>query len=366
MSTVNSTETNNMTVRPVPPDQVSPKAVLLSIFRLKYVFKRNWKILLGLVLAGGIIGFVKDKLTDKKVIYSATTTFNLGGASNSFGDMGALATAFGLGQAAPEANIFVGDNFMIYAKSRPVVEKTLMKTVNIKGKDTLLLNYYIRHGGILDDEWEENEELRTYSLPQAKKPEEYTMHDHKALAQIYTRIQNEIGVSQPERKSSFMQLRAGMEDEDLAKAFVETHLETIEEDYRQKQTKKTREMHELLKRRADSLGRELGLSETRLARYQDQNQQVVVAEGRVQETKLTRNSSFLTTVYFQALQSEENMKLSLIREAPLFTIIEPVSLPLFREVKSSAAMQVGIALGLFFSVIIIFFRETYRSIMQEG
>ncbi|GAA4463381.1 hypothetical protein GCM10023189_41330 [Nibrella saemangeumensis] len=323
--------------------------------------------MLGLILTGGIIGFLIDITKERKPIYTATMTFNLGGgSSNSFGDLGSLAGAFGLGQAAPEANIFVGDNFMIYAKSRPVVEKTLMKTVNINGKDTLLVNYYIQHSGIRDEEWEENDTLQAYSFPRAKKPEEYNKLDHVVLSQIYTRIQGEMGVTQPERKSSFMQLRAGMENEDLTKTFVETHLETIEEDYRQKQTKKTREMYDLLKKRTDSLGRALGMTETRLARYQDQNQQVVVAEGRIQETKLTRNSTFLTSVYFQALQNEENMRLSLIRESPLFTIIEPVALPLYKEVKATIGMQAGIALGLFLSIIIIFLRETYRSIMQEG
>lgn len=368
MSAVNSPDTNNSVVRPVPPDQISPKAVLLTIFKLKDVLRRNWKILVALTLIGGIIGLVIDLSNRKKPIYNAGITFNLGGGSSSSygGDLGALASAFGLGQAAPEANIFVGDNFMIYTKSRPLIEKTLMKTVKIKGKDTLLVNYYIQHSGIRDEDWEEQDTLRSYSFPRAKKPEEYTPMDNVVLAQIYTRIQNEMGVTQPERKSSFMQLRGGMQDPDLTVAFVQNHLATIEEDYRQKQTKKTREMYELLQKRADSLGRELGVTESRLARYIDQNQQMVVAEGRIQETKLNRNSSFLSGVYFQALQSAENMRLSLIKEAPLFTIIEPIAFPLGLEVKASIAIQAGIALGLVASLLIIFLRETYRSIMQDN
>lgn len=370
MSSTNLTtkDPNGMASQPLPPDQISPKSVVVRILKLKDVFRRNWKLLLILVAIGGIGGFIYDITHKKEPIYTATMTFNLGGgsSSNSFGELGSLASAFGLGQGASDANIFAGDNFMIYAQSRPVVEKTLMKTVKINGRDTLLLNYYIRHSGIRDEEWEKSDTLRALYFPRAKTPEEYSKLERVAMSQIYARIKSEMTVSQPERKSSFMELRCGMQDEMLAASFIENHLNTIEQDYRQKQTKKTREMYDLLTSRADSIARVLTGTENKLAQYMDQNQQVVVAQGQINQTKLTRNSSFLSTIYYQALQSADNMRLSLIREAPLFTIIEPVELPLYKEIITPIGMQAGIALGLILALIIIFLRETYRSVMKES
>ena len=372
MASTNLTDTNNSNNlsahRPLPPDQISPKSVVLRIFGLKDVFRRNWKLLLILTAIGGVIGFVYDTMHKKKPIYNATMLFNLGGGaptSGFGGDLGALAGALGMGQGTADANIFVGDNFLIYAKSRPVVEKTLMKTDTINGKDTLLVNYYIRHSGIRDEEWEKSDTLRSFYFKKATKPEDYTKLEQLAMSDIYTRIKTEMSVTLPERKSSFMELRCGMQDEMLAATFIDAHLKTIEEDYRRKQTKKSREMYDLLTNRADSLARLLSGTESRLANYMDQNQQVVVAQGRIMESKLTRNSTFLTTLYYQALQSADNMRLSLIREAPLFTILEPVAFPLYREVKTPVGMQAGIALGLVLSLIIIFLRETYRSVMRE-
>ena len=186
------------------------------------------------------------------------------------------------------------------------------------------------------------------------------------MSQIYAKIKNgELNVDQPERKSSFMELKVGMEDEDLAKTFVETHLKTIEEDYKQKQTKKSREMLELLKFRRDSLYYLVTGNDSRLARYMDQNQQLVIAEGKLTEANLTRKSTFLTQQYYAAVQSEENMRMSLIRESPLFTNIERVQLPLYKEVITSIAMQAGIVLGLILSLLIVFLRETYLSVMRE-
>lgn len=362
------TDLNNPVPRPLPPDEISPKAVVLRLFRLKHVFQRNWKLLIVLPLLGATGGLIYNLTHVKNPTYTASILFNLGGGSSSGGlggDLGGLASAFGLGQGAPDANIFSGDNFLIYATSRPVVEKTLMKTVKINGRDTLLVNYYIRHSGIRDKEWKESDSLRSFGFDRPKTPAQCTEQDLIVLSQIYGRIKAEIGVTQPERKSSFMELRCNMEDENLATAFAENHLNTIEDDYRKKQTKKTREMYDLLTARVDSIQRLLTGTENRLAQYVDQHQQVVVAQGQMMQTKLTRNSSFLTSLYYSALQSADNMRLSLIRESPLFTIITPVQRPLLRETQDPVGVQAGTALGLILALILVFFRETYRSVMRE-
>lgn len=354
--------------RPLPPDQISPKAVMLRILGLKSVARRNWKLVIAVMIIGGIGGFIYDMLNKPRPHFVGSIMFNLGGgsAANSFGDLGQLAGAFGLSSGAPDANIFVGDNFLIYAQSRPVVEKTMMQVDTINGKDTLLVNYYIRHSGIRDKEWEDNDSLRSFYFQRAKKPEEYTRLERMAMADIYGRVKGEMSVKQPERKSSFMELGCAMENEQLAAHFLTKHLRTIEEDYQRKQTKKTREMYDLLNARADSIARKLTGTENQLARTIDQNQSVVVAQARITENKLTRNSTFLTTLYYQVLQQADNMRLSLIRETPLFTVIEPVTLPLIYEGGTGyRGIQVGLILSFVLAVIIVFLRETYRSVMRE-
>ncbi|GAB2542418.1 hypothetical protein [Spirosoma aerophilum] len=372
MDSSNATDstTNNhlAATRPLPPDQISPKSVLLKVSQIKYVFQRNWKLLAAFVIIGGIIGFIYDKSHRKKITYTGTIMFNLGGGSSGGGfggELGQLAGAFGLSSGAPDANIFTGDNFLIYAKSRPVIEKTLMQTDTIKGKDTLLVNYYIRHSGIRDLEWEDNDSLRAFYFKRPKLPSEYTKLEQIAMTDIFTRIGTEMALKQPERKSSFIELSCFMEDEDLAASFLSTHLKTIETDYQKKQTKKTREMYDLLTERADSLARLVTGTESSLAQFMDQNQQVVVAQARIRESKLTRTSGFLTNLYYQVLQQQDNMRLSLIRETPLFTIIKPIYFPLYREVIATAGLQLGIVLGLILAILVVFFRETYRSIMRE-
>ncbi len=352
----------------LPPNQLSPIEVMERAKKFQYILRRNWYILLGTVLVGGLIGFYNDATSKKKTIYSGKIIFNLGGGGGGGGQMaelGALASAFGLGQAAPEANIFTGDNFMLYTKSRPVLEKTLMKTVVVRDTAHLLVNYYIKHSGILDNEWEESDDLRDFTFAAAKPREKYTKKEIAAMADIHARLADELTIKQVDRKSTFMAMIAGMENVELAKAFVENHIVTIEDDYKQKQTKKTRDMLSLLERRVDSLYRKMSGTENRLATYMNQNQQVVVAEGQLRQERLSRNSTFLTQQYYGAVASLDNMRLSLIREQPLFTIIEPVILPLFRNVPVKAAMQIGLAIGLVLGIVAIFIRETLRNLKRS-
>ncbi len=372
MASQNLTDTKNpnhlVAAQPLPPDQISPKAVLMRVFQLKHVARRNWKILLVLVILGGIIGFVYDLTHQKPPIYNGSILFNLGGGSagGGMGDLGALAGAFGLGSGAPDANIFTGDNFLIYATSRPIVEKTLMQSDTINGKDTLLVNYYIQHSGIRDKEWKDDEKMRSFYFQRPKTPNQYTKLEQAAMGAIYGRITSEFVLKQPERKSSFIEIGGFMEHERLTATFIQKHLQTIEKDYQSKQTRKTKEMYDLLKKRTDSLAGKMTGTEVALARYMDQNQQMVVAQGRIKESTLSRNSSYLTGLYYQALQSMDNMRLSLIRETPLFTIIKPIYFPLYKETKATVGLQAGIAISLLLAVVIVFLRETYRSIMKES
>ncbi|WP_234734306.1 hypothetical protein [Tellurirhabdus bombi] len=359
---------SNPPVNTLPPDQISPKAVIMRVIQIKNAVLRNWKLIIIFMVIGGIGGFILDYFTKKKTIYTAVLTFNLGGGSSgssSFGELGALAGAFGLAGGAPDANIFTGDNFLVYSRSRPVIEKTLLKEVTVNGKKNLLVNYYIEKGGIREDEWEDDDTLRNIRF--TKKPiAKFTLLENIAMGQIFERIKGETTLYQPDRKSSFIELRVGMEQEFLAKVFAENLLTTIEEDYKVKQTKKTREMYDVLSHRADSLARLLNRTESNLARYIDQNQQMVVAEGQIQQTRLSRNSTFLQSQYLGALQQVDNLRLSLIKEAPLFTVIEPVSLPLVKDVTDPRGTEAGIILGLILGVVVIFFRETFRSIMNEA
>lgn len=365
METIDS---RNTAQNQLPPDQISPKEVVTRVVLFKNELRKSWKMIVGVMIVCGIIGFIIDVNLDKRPTYTAWITFNLGGGSgqSNLGELGSLAGMFGLGGGAPDANIFTGENFMYYVVSRPIITRSLLKEVDTLGiKKDLMINYYIQNSGIQEDEWEDEDTLRNLRFIPGKLPKDFTRLENKALDGVFNRIKGETMIVQLDRKSSFLTLRTGMHSELLAATWLEILLETVQEDYTAKQTKKTKEMLTLMERRLDSLGTVLNRNDSNLARYIDQNQQIVVASGQLQQSKLTRNSTFLQQMYYSAVQSVDNLNLSLIKEAPLFTIVEPVSLPLFKDSPEPYATQAGLVLGLMLALIFIFLKQTYQSIMQS-
>jgi hypothetical protein len=170
---------------------------------------------------------------------------------------------------------------------------------------------------------------------------------------------------QDDKKLSYITLSAILENEQLAKAWTEVLLETLENSYQKFQTKKSREMMHIMQRRVDSLGAVLNHTESKLARVTDVNIDAVVVQGRVDQTRLTRSSTFVTSLYLEASRSLESLKMSIIKESPLFTVVEPVYLPLDKRVFAIDNTIFGVIIGLFLSALILVIRETYRSALQE-
>jgi hypothetical protein len=185
------------------------------------------------------------------------------------------------------------------------------------------------------------------------------------LGRVFLRIRDETNIQQDNKKLSYISLTGILENEQLAKVWVELLLETLEDFYQKNQTKKSREMMVILERRVDSLASVLNRTESKLARVTDVNIDAVVVQGRVDQTRLTRSSSFVSSLYLEASRNLENIKMSIIKESPLFTVVEPVYLPLDKRVFSIDNTIFGIVIGLFLSFIILIIRESYRAAMLE-
>jgi hypothetical protein len=145
--------TTTQTLQPIPEDELSPKEVVEKVLVVKTALFRNWKMILLLPIVGFGIGYAMDTYLKKPNTYEANVVFNLGGGSQASG-LGDVAGLLGLGNA-PDANIFTGENFFYFVKSRPVLERNLMKEVEIHGRKEIFANFYIDSSGIKTSDWEE-------------------------------------------------------------------------------------------------------------------------------------------------------------------------------------------------------------------
>ncbi|WP_247234975.1 hypothetical protein [Telluribacter sp. SYSU D00476] len=350
-------------IQTVPEDQISPKEIVLKVVAFKNTLLRNWKILLLFIVLGAGIGYVLDIYMKKPATYEATVVFNLGGGSS--GPANEMAGLLGLGGGAPDANIFTGENFFYFVTSRPVIERALMKEVDVYGQKILFANFYIDSSGIKKD-WEEAEakDLINFRFT-TNDLEKLSLQERLVLNQIVERTKGATTVASLDRKSSFTQLTTNSQNSTLAKTWANTLLETVEEVYTENQTFKTRKTLRLLQRRADSLAVILGRTEARLAREMDYSTQIVVPEGKVSVNKLERNTTFIQGLYMETMRNVENTRVSLIREAPLFTIIEPVKSPLDMNIDTGQRMKVGLLIGFVFGLFFIYIKDVYANVMAD-
>jgi hypothetical protein len=346
----------------VSEEQITPREVILKIASAKNALAKSWKVILLLIALGFGIGYAMDVYLVKPNSYEATIVFNMGGSTQS-SDMGNLAGLFGM-SSATDANIFTGDNFFYFVESRPVIERALLRNVVVHGKPVILANFVIDSSGIKDDEWEDRPTLHSFRFTQTN-PDSLDMDSRVVLNELVIKLKSITDIATLERKSSFIALTASIQNETLAALWVKTLLKTVEEVYTEKQTKKSRNTLTLLQRRADSLAIILGKTEHRLAKEMDYSTQLIVPEAQISVNKLTRNTSFLQTLYYEAMGNAEKMRVSLVREAPLFTLIEDVKVPLDLKSESKKRAKIGALVGLMLALIYVYVKTIYRTILDD-
>jgi hypothetical protein len=288
--------------------------------------------------------------------------FNLGGGSQASG-LGDVAGLLGLGNA-PDANIFTGENFFYFVKSRPVLERNLMKEVEIHGKKEIFANFYIDSSGIKTSDWEERPDLQKFHF-QNNDIKKLDLNSRIVLNAIVKRAAEATEIASLDRKSSFIAISTKMENETLAGMWVTTLLKTVEEMYTENQTQKTRKTLRLLQHRADSLASVLGIAEHKLARQMDYSQQIMLPEAKVSANSMERKSTFLQQLYYEAMANAEKMRVSLVREAPLFTEIEGIKVPLDVKSEDKRNAKIGALAGLMIALIFTYFRTVLTPVRVE-
>jgi len=348
----------------LPDDQFTLKDVMASVITAKTVLVRNWKIVLLFSALGLGIGWALDYFMKKPPSYQAEVTFNLGSAGASGGGLpSGLGNLFGMGATA-DANIFTGENFFIWVKSGPVLERALMKEVNTGGRKVMLANFFIDSSGITEKRWEDLPHWQTFRFKRSD-PDSFNLEERTILNDVITFASDITTIDEPNRKSSFMRLSVSTINENLSRAWASTLLETVDEFYAEIQTTKTRRTLKLLESRADSLYRILVGSESKLARESEYATIAVGPDVQTRIKQMTRNSEFIQQLYLEARAGVEQTRVSLVREAPLFTIIEPIKNPLDLSFDSGQKKKIGLLIGLMLSLIFIYIRSAYTAALEE-
>jgi len=338
-------------------DEISLKELIQKIQEWIAYLKTQWKLIIGLAVLGGIIGFVYASF--QKPTYLATTTFVLEedkGGGGLGGAMG-LASSFGFDIGGGGGGLFTSSNIIELMKSRLVVEKTLLNPVNVAGKEISLADYYMQL----------NELESKVSFPINADRTKFSLEQDSILYRISAGLTNSnLTIAQKDKKVSIISLTVKTQSELFSKLFCEQLLKETSDFYIETKSKKSRLNVDILQHQADSIRAELNNAISGVASASDNVYNlnpafnVKSAPSKRRQVDVQTNTAILTQLVAQL----ELSKVSLRKETPLVQLIDRPILPLEKEkVGRLKSLVLGGVLSGFLTVLYLVIGQLYRKMI---
>lgn len=313
-------------------DEISLKELIQKIQDWIAYLKTQWKLIIGIAVLGGIIGFVYASF--QKPNYLATTTFVLeedkGGGGGAMGLASSLGFDLGGGGGG---GLFTSTNIIELMKSRLVVEKTLLNPVQIAGKEISLVEYYLQINRTRDA-WVKNPLLYKINFPVNADRTKFSLQQDSILYGISSGLtKNSLVIAQKDKKVSIISLTVKSENELFSKFFCEQLLKETSDFYIETKSKKSRLNVDILQHQADSIRAELNGAITGVATASDNVYNLNPAYN-VKKTPGTRRQVDVqanTAILTQLVAQLELSKVSLRKETPLVQLIDRPILPLEKD-----------------------------------
>lgn len=345
-------------------DEISLKELILKLQDLVSFLLRKWLLILIAGIVGAGLGLFYS--STRKPVFLAELTFVLEDSkSSSLGAYSSIASQFGIDVGGSSGvGVFSADNILTFLKSRLMVEKTLLSPVQYQGKEMSFADLYIQVNNFRKG-WEKNPELAKISFPVNPDRSKFTIVQDSLLNMIYESIvKNDLQISKPDKKGSFITVASGSLNEVYAKEFTIKLVDEATTFYIDTKTKRSKTNVDMLQAKADSLEILLNRKVYSAAVSKDLNLNPARSVASVQTEVMTRDKALLQTVYAEVVKNLELSRMSMAQETPLIQIIDSPILPLKRK-------KFGWAKGIFFGGLLGGFvvigtlvgRKIYRDIM---
>ncbi len=334
-------------------DEISLKELIQKAGSILGYLKTQWWKLLLIALLGGIGGFFYAKF--QKPQYTAKLTFALAEGGDKMGGIGSIASQFGLDMGGGSAGAFSGDNLLELMKSRLLVEKTLLTSVDSAGKPKLLVNQYI--------------DFNKPKKPKPRKPEDplpvyftgnedkqgYSLAQDSFLAKVSADLtKTNLQVAKMDKKLAIVSVSFTGEDQWFAKNFTQILTQNVTEFYVETKTGQMRKNVKMMEHKVDSVKQALVRAMYGVASEADGNQFLVRGVAKVPQAKKQLEIQVLSTMYGELLKNLELSRTLMAKDQPLIQLIDQPRFPLEKKKTSKLFAALGGAFLLFFVAAMFF------------
>ncbi len=346
-------------------DEISLKELILKLRSVFTYLKSKWLIVLFYSVLGGLLGLCYALY--KKPVYVATSTFVLedskGGGLGQYAGLASLAGIDVSGSGA--GGIFQGDNIIELYKSRVMIEKTLLSTVNINGKNQLLIDRYVNFNK-LRDKWKEKDHINSISF--YGDPDKFNRKQDSIISDLVLIFNKSIlNVDKIDKKLNILKVDVATNDELFSKDFNNKLVETVNNFYSETKTKKSSENVLILQKQADSVKRVLNSSIGGVASAIDAapNANPALLTLRVPSQRRQVDVQANSAIYGEIVKNLVVSKISLRQETPLIQVIDRPVLPLYvNRLGKLKGILIGGFLSAFLTIFIILVRKMFATLLK--
>jgi hypothetical protein len=361
-------ENNQIENSNIDNDEISLKEIILKIKEWIAFLKSKWQTILIAGIIGGILGFTIALF--EKSAYKAVLTFAMeddkGSGGSGLGGALGLASSFGIDLGAGGGGAFAANNLSELMKSRLLVEKVLLKPIQVNGKIISLAEYYIQINNLRVN-WNKSPVLKSMQFLPNSKRTNYTLQQDSILEQIHKSLieEDKLNITQKDKKVTILSIEVTSENEIFAKFFCENLAEETSNFYIGTKIKKAKINADVLQKQVDSIRNELNISITGVANEVDNVYNlnpafnIKGAPSKKKQIDVQANTAILTNLVVQL----ELAKITLRKETPLIQLIDRPIFPLenekFGKLKS---IFLGIFLAGFLCILYFIFGLLYNKI----
>jgi hypothetical protein len=326
----------------------------------------KWRTIIIFGLLGAILGFVLAY--QKKIVYVATSTFVLedeNSAAGSLGSFGGLASIAGI-QLGSGGGIFQGDNIIELYRSRKMMQKALLSSIDSSGK-VLLIDQYISFND-LRKAWEEDPKLKNLDFKPIQG--KFSRLQDSVLGKVVKDINKyNLIVSKPDKKLSVIKVEVKSNDEIFSAEFNKRIVENVNEFYVQTKIKKSLQNVQILQQKTDSVRAIMNGNIYAAASVADAtpNLNLTRQVNRIAPMQKAQYSAETNkAILSELVKNLELSKISLRKETPLIQIIDEPVLPLETEKSSKLkSMVIGAFLLGLLSATVLILKRLFKVVLSK-
>ena len=167
-------------------------------------------------------------------------------------------------------------------------------------------------------------------------------------------------------KEGLITLSATMSEAHAAAELGQHAQELLQQYITESRIKKAKANLDFIQQRFDETALKYEAAQQKLANFRDRNKNVSLATSKTEEERLSSQFNLIYSLYSELAKQLEQAKIQVKQDTPVFTIIEPVTVPMKKtKPKRPMILMIWLFLGGVMGTGIVFGREYTRSIKKQ-